>query len=483
MQNTAPSPEKKRTNYRWVICSMLFFATTINYLDRQALSLTWKDFIAPEFHWTNEHYGIITGVFSLAYAVAILFFGPIIDWLGTKRGYLWAVGIWSVGACTHAFCGMATEWWVGLESAADLVNATGAVAVTISTVSVYFFLIARAVLAIGEAGNFPVAIKTTAEYFPKKDRAFATGLFNTGSMVGALGAPFTIPTIADKLGWEAAFLIIGASGFLWMGFWQFLYKKPEKNPKVNAEELAYINQDEKEEPVPVTTEKEEKKLSFLKCFTFRQTWAFALGKFMSDGVWWFFLFWMPAYLSSVYGMESSDLSSQLAIGALYTISMLSIFGGYLPTIFVEKRKMNPYEGRMKAMLIFAFFPLLVLLAQPLGQYSYWFPVVIIGIAAAAHQSWSANIYSTVSDMFPKSAVASIIGIGSMAGGASSFLINVGSGKLFDYAETTQLELFQFKGIEAGYMIIFSICSVSYLIGWCIMKLLVPRYKLIEIEKK
>ncbi len=477
--NTNISSAGRMTRYRWVICAALFFATTINYLDRQALSLTWKDFIAPEFHWSNEQYGLITGVFSLVYAVAILFFGPVIDWLGTRRGYLWAVGVWSVGACLHGFCGIATEWWVGLDDAAGLLKATGAVASTISMVSVYFFLIARSILAIGEAGNFPVAIKATAEYFPKKDRAFATGLFNTGSMVGALGAPFAVPTIAQELGWEAAFLIIGASGFLWMGFWVFLYKKPEENPKVNAEELAYIRQDEREDPLPA--EEREKKISFLTCFTYRQTWAFAFGKFMSDGVWWFFLFWIPAYLSEVYGMESSNLSSQLAIAVIYMISMLSILGGYLPTVFVEKLKMNPYEGRMRAMLIFAFFPLLVLFAQPLGHYSYWYPVVIIGIAAAAHQSWSANVYSTVSDMFPKSAVASVIGIGSMAGGLSSFLINIGSGKLFDYAEATGLQVFHFRGIEAGYMIVFSICSVSYLIGWGIMKILVPKYKLIEGE--
>ncbi len=471
----------KKTNYRWVICSMLFFATTVNYLDRQALSLTWKDFIAPDFHWSNEQYGMITGMFSLIYAVAILFFGSLIDKLGTRRGYMWAVGVWSVGACLHAFCGVATRWWLGADSDLNLSEATGTFAASISAVSVSFFLIARAILAAGEAGNFPVAIKATAEYFPKKDRAFATGLFNAGSMVGALGAPFAIPVIAKSMGWEAAFFIMGISGFVWMIFWQILYKKPTENPKVNAAELAYILQDDCQEEKVELNVKEEKKISFLRCFTYRQTWAFALGKFMTDGVWWFFLFWMPAYLGSVYGMKTSDLSCQLAIGTLYVISMISILGGYLPTIFVEKLKMNPYEGRMRAMLIYAMFPLLVLLAQPLGQFSYWYPVVIIGIAAAAHQSWSANIYSTVSDMFPKSAVASIIGIGSMAGGLSSFLINLGSGKLFDYAEATQLELFHFKGIEAGYMIIFSICSVAYLLGWCIIKLLVPKYKLIEVE--
>jgi len=470
-----------KTNYRWAICGMLFFATTINYLDRQALSLTWKDFIAPEFHWTNEHYGMITGLFCLIYAFAMLFFGPIIDFLDTKRGYLCAVGIWSVGACLHAFCGIATEWWVGAENAADLLHATGMVASTISTVSVYFFLMARAVLAVGEAGNFPVAIKAIAEYFPRKDRAFATGLFNTGSMVGALAAPFAIPSIAVRLGWEASFLIIGGLGFVWMALWTFVYKKPAQNKKVNKAELAYINQDEESVLQSGGARFEEKRIPFFKCFSYRQTWSFVLGKFMSDGVWWFFLFWVPAYLSSVYHMESSSFSSQLAIGVLYLISMLSIVGGYLPTIFVDKFKMEPYAGRMRAMLIFAFFPLLILLAQPLGRYSYWFPVVIIGIAAAAHQSWSANILSTVGDMFPKSAIATVTGIGGMAGGVSSFLINLLSGRFFDYAEIHHLQLFGFEGIEAGYMVVFSICSVAYLIGWVIMKLLVPEHKLVVLE--
>ena len=214
---------EKMTNYRWTICIMMFLALTINYLDRQVLSLTWDEFIKPEFHWNEAHYGIVTATFSIVYAIGMLFAGRLIDWLGTKRGYLWSIGIWSAGACLHAFCGIATEAWVGLEDKAALLSATGDMAVVISTVSMYFFLAARCVLAIGEAGYFPVAVKVTAEYFPKRDRAFATSIFNAGASIGALIAPLTIPYIAKAVGWELAFVIIGVLGFIWMGFWVFMY--------------------------------------------------------------------------------------------------------------------------------------------------------------------------------------------------------------------------------------------------------------------
>jgi ACS family hexuronate transporter-like MFS transporter len=220
-----------------------------------------------------------------------------------------------------------------------------------------------------------------------------------------------------------------------------------------------------------------RKMSFAECFRYKQTWAFAFGKFMTDGVWWFFLFWTPAYLKDIYKMDSTQ--SALPLFVLYMITLLSIIGGWLPTYFVEKKGMNPYEGRMKAMLIFAFFPLVTLLAQPLGQYTYWLPVIIIGIAGAAHQSWSANIFSTVGDMFPKQAIATVTGIGGMAGGIGSFLINKGSGVLFEHAGSTQMEFMGFVGKEAGYFIIFSICAVAYLIGWTVMKSLVPTYRPIE----
>lgn len=470
-------------NYRWTICAMLFFATTINYLDRQVLSLTWKDFISPEFHWTNNDYGNITALFSVFYAASMLFAGRFVDWLDTKKGFLWAIGIWSLGACLHAFCGIATSgiltgnWFVGFEGAKEAIGTVDNVGKIVS-VSVTLFIIARIVLAFGEAGNFPAAIKATAEYFPKKDRALATSIFNAGATVGALAAPVSIPFIAAAYGWEMSFIIIGALGFVWMGAWVFIYKKPEVHPRVNALELAYIQQDTlvdiKIVEITATPEVAPKKTSFADCFKYKQTWAFAFGKFMTDGVWWFFLFWTPAYLSSVYGMDSTE--SALPLFVLYMITLLAIIGGWLPSYFVDKKGMNPYEGRMRAMLIFAFFPLLALLAQPLGKYTYWLPVIIIGIAGAAHQAWSANIFSTVGDMFPKKAIATITGIGGMAGGLGSFIINKSSGVLFDYAGQTQMVFMGFKGEEAGYFIIFSICAVLYLIGWVVMKSLVPQYK-------
>jgi MFS transporter, ACS family, hexuronate transporter len=472
----------KMTKYRWTICTLLFFATTINYLDRQVLSLTWKDYLVPEFHWTNNDYGTITSIFSLAYAFSMLLAGKFVDWMDTRKGFLWAIGIWSVGACLHAFCGIAAsgiladKWLVGFSVAKEALNTVSNVA-KITSVSVTLFVFARIVLALGEAGNFPAAIKATAEYFPKKARGFATSIFNAGATVGALAAPISIPFVAKAYGWEMAFIIIGALGFVWMGFWLFLYKKPTEHPKVNIEELAYIQQDD------VLYENEnvlaaQNKLSLRQALSYKQTWAFAFGKFMTDGVWWFFLFWTPAYLSSVYNLNSTQSAPQIFV--LYAITLLSIIGGWLPTYFVEKKGMNPYEGRMKAMLIFAFFPLLTLLAQPLGHITVWIPVIIIGIAGAAHQSWSANIFSTVGDMFPKSAIATITGIGGMAGGLGSFLINKGSGKLFDYATKINMQFIGFEGIKAGYFIIFSICAVAYLVGWIVMKTLVPKMKVIDL---
>lgn len=470
----------KMTNYRWTICAMLFFATTINYLDRQVLSLTFDEFIKPEFHWNESHYGKITGVFSIVYAIAMLFAGRFIDWLGTKKGFLWAIGIWSLGACMHALCGIFTEAYVGVDSKLDLIQATGDIVVVISTVSMYAFIAARTVLAIGEAGNFPAAIKTTAEYFPKKDRAFATSIFNAGASVGALIAPLSIPPLAKYFGWEMAFIIIGALGFIWMAFWVFIYKKPEDHPKVNAAELAYILSDRESEEAKSSDEKQERKLSFLECFKFKQTWSFAFGKFMTDGVWWFFLFWTPSYLNTQFGIKTSDGLGMALIFTLYAITMLSIYGGKLPTIIINKTGKDPYAARMKAMLIFAFIPLVVLLAQPLGTISPWLPIILIGLGGAAHQSWSANIFSTIGDMFPKSAIATITGIGGMAGGLGSMLLQLIAGDLFVHAGETNMTFLGFEGKPAGYFIIFCFCAIAYLIGWSVMKSLVPKYKPIEI---
>ena len=479
--------KEKMTNWRWWICLLLFVATTVNYMDRQVLSLTWKDYIAPEFHWTDSDYGIITGFFSIFYAAVGLFAGRFVDWMGTKKGFLWAIGVWSLGACMHAGCGWATMQIEGIESieALKALETGSTAALAVASISVWLFLACRAVLALGEAGNFPAAIKTTAEYFPKKDRALATSLFNAGSSVGALAAPLTIPILASKFGWEMAFIIIGALGFIWMFFWVYMYDKPHASKHVNKAELEYILQDEAAEKKE--TEKktviEEKVIPFLKCFTYKQTWSFIAGKFFTDGVWWFYLFWAPAYFSECgYGMQTTQ--GKLLVFVLYLIvTVVSIFGGYLPKLFVEKKGMEPYAGRMRAMLIFAFFPLLALFAQPLQDYSIWFPAIIIGLAGAGHQAWSANIFSTTGDMFPKSTIATITGIGTMAGGIGSTLINMGAGKLFDYAaeQGDAFTFFGFSGKPAGYFIIFCICAVAYIIAWSIMKTLVPKHKPIVVD--
>ena len=426
---TNSTSKQLMTNWRWWMCVLLFVATTVNYMDRQVLSLTWKDFIAPEFHWTDSNYGTITAFFSIIYAVCMLFAGKFVDWMGTKKGYLWAIGVWSAGACLHAACGWLTVRLEGYESVAAMtaVEAGSAAAFAIATTSVWLFLVARCILALGEAGNFPAAIKVTAEYFPKKDRAFATSIFNAGASVGALVAPATIPLLAQYFkdkgiggGWEMAFLIIGALGFVWMGFWVFMYERPEKSRFVNKAELEYIHQDDAVSETVDKAEKTEKSIPFWKCFTYRQTWSFIVGKF-------------------------------------------------------------PYNGRMLAMLIFAFLPLPALFAQSAGTISVWWPAIIIGLAGAGHQAWSANLFSTIGDMFPKSAIATITGIGGMAGGVGSFLINKGAGALFTFSENqgAAFQFMGFEGKEAGYMIIFCIFAVAYLIAWLIMKALVPKYKPIE----
>ena len=488
----------KKSNFRWIICSLLFFATTVNYLDRQVLSLTYKDFIAPVFNWTDNDYGTITAVFSIIYALCNLVAGKFIDKLGTKKGYLWAIFIWSLGACLHAGCGVGTSWLNGL----------GMTMVIGMSISVWLFLACRAVLALGEAGNFPAAIKVTAEYFPKKDRAFATSIFNSGSSVGALAAPLTIPLLAKYWGWEAAFIVIGALGFVWMFFWFALYRKPNANPRVNAEELAYIQQDEATVPAassPRGADAEGPRISYAKAFSLRQTWALVLGRFLTDGVWWFFLFWTPGYLSDQFGYKSSDGMGMALIFTLYAIvTFVSIYLCKLPTYMVDKKGMNPYEGRMVAMFVFACFPLLALGAQPLGAVSAWFPAILIGLACAGHQAWSANVYSVVGDMFPKSTIGTLTGIAQFAAGCGSFMVNKCAGALFSYAAGTTIvdgkevemtkqllangaqyarpamEFLGYTGKPAGYCIVFGYCAIAYLVGWCCMKGLVPHYKKVEL---
>ena len=284
-----------------------------------------------------------------------------------------------------------------------------------------------------------------------------------------------------------AFMAIGVLGFIWMGGWVFVYKEPRKNPAVNQAELDYIEQDLHSEALMehVSEHKEEviqetSKVGILQAFTFRQTWAVIFGRFLPDSVWWFLLFWAPAFISEVYGYSTASTEGMLAIFTIYLISMLSLFGSYLPTFFINRNKLNPYSGRMKAMLIFAIFPLLGWGVMPMGSISMWYPVVFIGIMCAAHQSWSANVYNVVSDMFPKSVVATVTGAAGLASGIGSFCSNFGAGELFTYAERTGLQFMGYEGKYAGYMIVFLIAGSAYLISWIIMKILVPRYKLVKL---
>ena len=417
--------------------------------------------------------GILTGNWLVGYDPAK---GFIADYMVTGAAPAWF-------ASFVEFLRSMPSWMQWLTS---LLVSDGAInsMLAVSTVSVWIFLAFRLVLAVGEAGNFPAAIKVTAEYFPKKDRAFSTSIFNSGASVGALAAPATIPLLARAWGWEMSFIIIGALGFVWMFLWMWLYEKPHKSKFVNKAELHYIEQDNDIAEVQSEEPKEEKTIPFWKCFTYKQTWSFIVGKFMTDGVWWFFLFWAPAYFSDQYGYTSDSTMGIMLILTLYTIvTVISIGGGYLPTYFVEKKGMNPYLERMRAMLIFAFFPLLGLLAQPLGAYSAWWPAILIGLLGAGHQAWSANLFSTIGDMFPKSTIATITGIGAMAGGLGSFAINKGSGNFFDWAanQGSAFQFFGFEGKPAAYMVVFCICAVAYLIGWIIMKTLVPKYKPVVVD--
>lgn len=440
--------------YRWTICALLFFATTINYLDRQVLSLL-APVLSDEFNWSNTDYANIAATFQFVYAISMLFAGRVIDRMGTKKAYVLAIVVWSIGAVGHAYA-------IAIGEAVNSLFTTIGLAVV--PVSIAGFMIGRAVLAIGEAGNFPAAIKATAEYFPKRERSFATGIFNSGANVGAILAPLTVPVIAQVWGWQAAFIVIGGIGFLWMGLWIWLYDVPERSARVSAGELAYINSDAG--PAPQACEV-PKRSSWFKLLGCRQTWAFAFGKFMTDGVWWFFLFWLPKYMSAQYGMTSTEMIIPLAV--LYSMTMVgSIGGGWLPTYFLD-RGADIYHGRMKAMLLIALCPLVVLLAQPLGYLGFWVPVILIGIGASAHQAWSANLFTTVSDMFPKHSVGSVVGIGGMAGGLGGVLLTKLGGWLFDhYGALGQL--------QTGYMIMFSICALAYLVAWCVMKTLVPRHR-------
>ncbi len=426
----------KTGSYRWTICSLVFFATTINYLDRQVISLL-KPMLEKEFNWTESDYSNIVIAFTLAYAIGMLGVGRVIDKIGTKLGYAFSLILWSLAAMLHAFA--------------------------TTTVS---FAAYRALLGISESGNFPAAIKTVAEWFPKKERALATGIFNSGTNIGAIVAPIVVPWIAINYSWQMAFIATGAVGFVWLIFWFSIYEIPAKHKKLSKGEYDYIHSDDKEEIVPDDTE-QDPKISWLRLLSYKQTWAFITGKFLTDGIWWFFLFWLPAFLTAEYGLVGMEVSFPIAL--VYTMACFgSIIGGWLPMWFVKSKGWPIVRARKTSMLIYAIFPLTVIFSQQMGSYNMWYAVIIIGLAASSHQAWSANIFTTVSDMFPKSSIGSVIGMGGMAGGFGGMAIAKLAGILFDH----------YKGlghIEMGYYIMFLVCGLAYLIAWFVMfRLLIPK---------
>jgi len=432
--------DTKIGTYRWTICSLIFFATTINYLDRSVISLL-KPFLEKEFAWTEQDYAHIVISFQVAYAIGLLSVGRLIDKIGTKMGYALSTFVWSIAAMGHA-----------------LANGT------------FGFGVARAALGVSEAGNFPAAIKTVAEWFPKKERAFATGIFNSGSNIGAVIAPLTVPWIAVNIGWKWAFIITGAIGFIWVVFWFIMYEIPAKHKRLSKAEHDYILSDNTDVSTQTANEKTGS-VSWLKILSFRQTWAFAVGKFLTDPVWWFYLFWLPAFLKAQYHIQGT--ASAIPIAAVYTMTTFgSVYGGYLPLHFIKKG-WPVYKARKTSMLIYALCVIPVVFAQWLGSFGMWYAVFIIGFAASAHQAWSANIFTTASDMFPKRAVASVTGIGGMAGAVGGILIAWVAGILFDHYKAL-------GKIETGYYIMFIVCGSAYIIAWLIMNYLAPRLRMVEV---
>jgi len=431
--------------YRWTICSLVFFATTINYLDRAVISLL-KPYLETAFHWNSGDYANIEIAFKLAYSIGMVGVGRIIDKLGTKIGYALSTTLWSIAAMGHA--------------------------IVSSTLG---FGIARGFLGITEAGNFPAAIKTTAEWFPQRERALATGIFNSGANVGAIIAPLSVPFIAEHYGWQWAFIITGALGFVWLVLWMLVYDTPANSKRLSKAEFDYINADI---PVGLPAEsalvEEKPKTSWATLLGFRQTWAFVIGKFLTDPIWWFYLFWLPDFLGKQYHLTGTAIA--LPVAAVYILSSIgSVGGGYLPMSFI-KRGMPAFQARKTAMLVIALCVFPIVFAQYLGQVNMWLAVLVIGIAAAAHQAWSANIFTTVSDMFPKRAVGSVTGIGGFAGGMGGIALSaLVQKRMFVHFESI-------GQIDKAYYIMFFICGGIYLLAWVIMFMLVPRMEPIKLDE-
>lgn len=409
---------------RYGILALLFFGTTINYIDRQVIGLL-KPTLEKEFQWTETDYSDIVMAFSAAYAIGLIGFGRWIDKIGTKLGYYISVFFWSIAAIAHAFAK-----------------------------STFAFGLARVGLGVAEAGNFPAAIKSVAEWFPKKERALATGIFNSGANVGAVVAPIMVPAILGAYGWQEAFIITGALGFIWLFFWWRYYETPARHKKISQEEFNYIHSDNEEvldSEVPV---------KWTALFKIKQTWAFIFGKLLTDPVWWFFLFWLPSYFSETFNLDLKKPSLPLVI--VYTATTIGSIGGGFLSSYLIKKGWNVQRARKRTMLIIAICVLPIMLAQ--FTKNIWVAVGLISLAAAAHQAWSANIFTTVSDYFPKKDISSVVGIGGMAGSVGGILFPLAVGIILDHYKIL-------GNITAGYNIIFIMCGSAYLLAWLVMHFL------------
>jgi MFS transporter, ACS family, hexuronate transporter len=430
----SPAGGPAATNYRWVICALLFFATTINYIDRQILALI-KPILDEQLHWTNEQYGLTTSFFSAAYAVSLLGFGWFVDKFGTKIGYATSIAMWSVAAVCHAFVG-----------------------------SIGGFYVARVALGLGEGGNFPSAIKAVALWFPKRERATATAIFNSGTNVGAIIAPLTVPAIALTLGWHWAFIFAGCAGFLWLFLWFPFYNVPEKIKAANAAELAHIASDRDD------TSRDGDKVSWLSLLGYRQTWSFVIAKGLTDPVWWFFLTWLPDFFKQTRGLDIKK--GALYVAVIYGIStVLSIFGGYVVGALV-KSGWSVTRARKTGMFVFACCVLPILAVKDVGL---WPAVLIIAFACSAHQAWSANLFTTASDMFPKRAVASVVGLGGMVGSAMNIAFPIITGVILDRFKAE-------NNISGGYATVFAICAGAYLLAFVIQHLLAPTFEMVTLDE-
>ena len=439
----APVLTGSRGHYRWVICGLLFFAATINYIDRQVISIL-KPTLQAEFGWSEIDYSDIVFAFQLAYAIGLLLSGRIMDRIGAKLGFAIAIVIWSLAAMAHA-------------EAAVFGPAVAAVFVLVGltySASVAGFIVARFALGIGEAGNFPASIKVVAEWFPRRERAFATGIFNSGTNIGAVLAPLLVPWITLAYGWYWAFVATGAIGFAWLAFWWLLYDSPERHPRVRAAELAHIRSDPPETTVRVP---------WATLMSHRQTWAFAMGKFLTDPIWWLYLFWIPDFLNRNHGIDLRTVGPPLV--AIYLIADIgSIGGGWLSSALI-KRGWSVNAGRKTAMLACALAVIPMVFAS--GAKDLWVAVTLIGVAAAAHQGWSANLFTTVSDMFPRQAVGSVVGFGGMMGAIGGMLIAKLTGYILD--------------AWGSYVPVFLMAAFAYVVALAVIHLLVPRLEPAQLD--